>query len=177
VMLHRLTRIVVGVLLAVGLVASAQAHQQKAAVTSVTWNPRSGMIEIVHRFYLHDAEHAMQMLHSPGANIVADEDVQQAFAEYVAERFTMTPVGADSIAARLVGFELERAYIFVYEEAPYTPDDLNQLSVGFSALHDIWPDQSNLVNIEIGPCVKTVIFDGSVMTSEVNTTSEGCKSP
>ena len=34
------------------------AHQQKAALTTLRYNPRSNEVEIAHRFALHDAEHA-----------------------------------------------------------------------------------------------------------------------
>ena len=37
----------------------AVAHQQKIAITTVLFNPRTENIEIMHRFNLHDAEHAV----------------------------------------------------------------------------------------------------------------------
>ncbi len=40
----------------------AAAHQQKIAITTVLFNPRTQNIEIMHRFNLHDAEHAVKAL-------------------------------------------------------------------------------------------------------------------
>jgi hypothetical protein len=37
----------------------AFAHQQKAAETTVLFNKRSGQLEVSHRFYMHDTEHAV----------------------------------------------------------------------------------------------------------------------
>ena len=39
------------------------AHQQKVALSSIAHNPRTGLLEVVHRVPLHDAEHALEALH------------------------------------------------------------------------------------------------------------------
>lgn len=40
--------------------AQLQAHQIKAAITTVLFNQRTENIEVMHRFNLHDAEHAVK---------------------------------------------------------------------------------------------------------------------
>jgi hypothetical protein len=47
-------------LLAPSLWASATAHQQKIALTSIAHNDRTGLLEVIHRVPLHDAEHALE---------------------------------------------------------------------------------------------------------------------
>lgn len=175
-MIHRvLAQLCLLLTLAVVATAGAQAHQQKAAITSVAYNARSQSIEVVHRFYLHDAEHAMQQLGDPRDSIVSDPDVQKAFADYVAQHFSMTPEGGDPLELTLVGYELERAYIFIYQEARGWTGEASSIDVGFSALLDIWPDQSNMVNVELGPCVKTVIFEGRKKDSTVQIGGSHCQ--
>ena len=44
------------------MVTSALAHQQRAAITKVLFNKNTGNLEVMHRFFLHDTEHAVQML-------------------------------------------------------------------------------------------------------------------
>ena len=46
------------------------AHQQKAAETTVLFNKNSGQLEVMHRFYLHDTEHAVQKLFDKSADIL-----------------------------------------------------------------------------------------------------------
>lgn len=51
--------------LLIGTVSQAGAvwaHPQKVAITDVFFNPRSGLIEIAHRFSLHDADAALDQL-------------------------------------------------------------------------------------------------------------------
>ena len=36
------------------------AHEMKSAITKVLFNQRTGNIEVMHRFYVHDAEHAVK---------------------------------------------------------------------------------------------------------------------
>ena len=151
----------------------AIAHQQKAAITNVSYNPRSDSIEVVHRFYIHDAEHAMQLLHDPKASIVSDENVQKVFADYVADQFSLRLESGEELELDLIGYELERAFIYVYQESPGRLGT-NSIRLSFSALHDIWPDQSNMVNVEIGDCLKTVVFDGRIREVEVRTSDDTC---
>ena len=54
----------------VGLTSTlAMAHQTKASITKVLFNQRTQHVEIMHRFNLHDAEHAMQALFKKGADL------------------------------------------------------------------------------------------------------------
>ncbi|MDG1816469.1 MAG: hypothetical protein P8H22_10245, partial [Glaciecola sp.] len=41
-------------------VCSVSAHQQKSGLTTVLFNPRTNNIEVMHRVYMHDAEHAVK---------------------------------------------------------------------------------------------------------------------
>ena len=52
------------------LAAPLSAHQQKEAITRVLFNPRTGNIEVMHRFLLHDAEHAVKELVDAKADIL-----------------------------------------------------------------------------------------------------------
>ena len=63
---------------------AAQAHQIKAAITTVLFNPRTENIEVMHRFNLHDAEHAVKALFDKHADIMDDIETQQQFADYAA---------------------------------------------------------------------------------------------
>ena len=46
------------------------AHQQKTAFSTVLFNPRSENIEIMHRFRVHDAEHAVKQILGKDADII-----------------------------------------------------------------------------------------------------------
>jgi len=62
------------------------AHQQKSGLTTVLFNPNTNNIEVMHRVYMHDAEHAVKTLFDKSADIINSEATQQQFAQYVAQR-------------------------------------------------------------------------------------------
>lgn len=147
-------------LMAGSLCLPVSAHQQKAAISKLLFNGRTGHIEVMHRFYLHDAEHAVQHIFGGQADILSNPQTQQQFAEYVATRFALLQEDK-ALPLALVGFELEGKFFWVYQETPI-PVALDRLSVKHNALRDIWPSQVNLVNIEGRDELKSLTFEGSV---------------
>ncbi len=129
------------------LAVASQAHQQKAAFTQVLLNPNTGMLEIAHRFWLHDAEHATQTLFGSGNDILSNPVSRQKFAEYVMRRFNITDDHDQPLELTYVGHEIERSYIWIYQETkPQT--ELKRLTIQHAALLDVWPEQENMINIE-----------------------------
>ena len=61
------------------------AHQLKSSVTTVLFNKRTDNIELMHRFYLHDTEHAIEHIVGKQADMLNSRDDQQHFADYVAQ--------------------------------------------------------------------------------------------
>ncbi|MDZ7668283.1 MAG: DUF6702 family protein [Gammaproteobacteria bacterium] len=136
---------------------AACAHQMRAAISTVLFNPRSGNIEVMHRFYSHDAEHALQLLTGGPADLTAEPRDRLKFAVYVHEQFTLAGRGADLEPLTLVGAELDGDYLWVYQRTP-AQADLRGLTVRFDALRDIWSDHVNTLNVERGGQVRTLIF-------------------
>ncbi len=149
---------VVWLLLALGSF-SVSAHQQKEAITRVLFNPRTGNIEVMHRFLVHDAEHAMQALFGETANLLASVPDQERFASYVLARFSLLDQDAAPLPLTPVGHELDGKHLWVYAETP-VPEHLTGLTITHSALRDIWQDQTNLVNVERDGEVRSAIFAG-----------------
>lgn len=134
------------------------AHQQKAAITRVLFNERSGNIEVMHRFYLHDAEHAVREIFGKNADIIKDETTRARFSDYVNERFAMRADG-EALELKPVGYEIEGRFFWVYVETAI-PEILETLSIQHRALRDIWSAQSNLVNVERNGQVRSMRFAG-----------------
>lgn len=150
--------------------APSFAHQIKSAITTVLFNANSENLEVMHRFYLHDAEHAIGKLGVKGADIFTDEATQEAFQEYVIERFKLIKNQNETLTLNKVGYEIEGKFFWIYQETTL-PTDLESLQVKHSALQDIWPDQVNTVNIEGEfsgtTSVKTLTFERSGKLLEV----------
>ncbi|MGM0633913.1 MAG: DUF6702 family protein [Pseudomonadota bacterium] len=140
--------------------AMPQAHQQKAALTQIQYNERSGMLEIMHRFYLHDAEHAVRRLLDPEADIIHDDRSRRQFAEYVTQRFALYRGNGSALPLSLVGQELDGQFFWVYQElAVDTPP--KTVTARHDALRDLWSDQTNTVNIHLDGSIQTLTFSGN----------------
>ncbi|MEO1573340.1 MAG: DUF6702 family protein [Pseudomonadota bacterium] len=148
-----------GVLVALLAAASAAAHEQKEAVTRVLFNPRTGNIEVMHRFLVHDAEHASRALFDGGVDVLGEDHDRERFAAYVHARFSLSDQDGTPIPLNPVGHEIDHRFLWVYAEAPI-PDHLSSLSVAHDALREVWPEQTNLVNVERGADVRSATFQG-----------------
>ncbi|WP_205701955.1 DUF6702 family protein [Pseudidiomarina mangrovi] len=129
------------------MLSSAWAHQLHTASTTVAYNPRSGNIEVMHRFFLHDAEHAVKQLFDAKADIHSNAVTQQQFADYAASQFELAPLSGDSLALQLVGFQIDGRDFWVYQEVA-RPGDLTGFMIRQPVLQEIWSSQRNLVNVE-----------------------------
>jgi hypothetical protein len=145
-------------LILAALALPGHAHQLRAAITTALFNPRTGDIEVMHRFYSHDAEHALELLTGGGADLVDQYRDQLRFAVYVHEHFALSGIGAALEPLTLVGAELEGDYLWVYQRTP-VPPGLNGLGVRFDALRELWPSQINTLNVERNGEVRTLTFD------------------
>jgi hypothetical protein len=137
---------------------SLDAHELKTALSTVLFNQRSDNIEVVHRFNIHDAEHAVREVFGRNADIISSEDTQDTFANYVVERFALLKEDGTPISLEYLGFEVEGKFFWVYQEAPAF--EASQLILSHNALREIWPDQINTVNIEGFGDIQTLTFAG-----------------
>ncbi len=148
-------------LMVVALLAVSQTwtHQQKEAITRVLFNQRTSNIEVMHRFLLHDAEHAVKELRSSEANILDSKDDREFFSDYVNQRFSILDQDGRALPLEPVGHEIEGRFLWVYAETAIPPG-ISSLTLYHGALLDIWPEQLNLVNVERNGEVKSATFTG-----------------
>jgi len=152
--------------------AQVKAHQIKAAITTVLFNQRTENIEVMHRFNLHDAEHAVKALFDKHADIMDDVATQQAFADYVAKHFAILNSEGESLPLSEVGFEVEGKHFWVYQETA-EPPALEGLQIRHDALRDLWPKQVNTLNVEGKGDIKTLTFADTVNVLEVSFKGHG----
>ena len=132
------------------------AHEMKSAITKVLFNQRTGNIEVMHRFYVHDAEHAVKKLLDKSADLIAKQSTRDSFALYVSSHFQLKSDGQD-LKLSLVGNELDGRFFWVYQEVAI-PQQLSLLQLRHDSLQSLWPDQVNVINIEGRGKVKTLKF-------------------
>lgn len=154
-MIVRLLMVLALVLAPIGA-GTALAHQQKYAISTVSANPRTGMIEIVHQVPVHDSEHALRIQGAENPDIIGSEASREAFARYVTRRFLLA-VNGEIISPDYVGSEITGGSLWVYQETP-APEGDARLRINSQILTDVWARQENRVNIGGGTAVETFIF-------------------
>lgn len=170
------TRSVLTLLASAGLLSmggSANAHQMQVAITTVTFNLRTDSIEVIHRFFTHDTEHAMAQISGRPADIILDETAQQEFGLYVGRNFKLFAQEKTELPLTLVGVELEGDVIWVYQETPL-PGNLTELAVINSALLELIPNQVNTVNVECGDDLSTLRFSRGAKPAEADIDFGSC---
>lgn len=157
-----------GGVLFLGLISPvALSHQQKQAITTVLFNPRTDNIEIMHRFEVHDAEHAVKEIFGGETDILASKDTQVSFSEYVADRFAIFTADKTELPLSVVGYELEGKHFWVYQETP-APESLLGMYIQHNALRDIWYSQTNTLNVEGKGDIKTLTFTDNIEMLKVD---------
>jgi hypothetical protein len=134
---------------------STLAHQQQETYTNVSFNQRSAMLEVQHRFYLHDAEHAAKRLLDKNSDLMSDPVSREAFAYYAIAKFALQDEAKQALPLNYVGTELDGKYLWVYQETPIT-NKMQDLWIKMSSLQEIWPQQINHINLEKGKKVTSV---------------------
>ncbi len=158
--------VLVGSLIAPAFFDGADAHARRTAITTVLFNPRTQNLEVMHRFYLHDAEHAVQAIFGKGADILRSDSTRLKFSSYVAERFSLRDGDTgELIKLSFVGHDVEGKFIWVYQEAP--APKTHTLEITHGALRDLWRDQQNTVNVEGDFGVQSAVFDGTVEVATI----------
>ena len=136
---------------------SSVAHQLKSSVTTVLFNKRTHNIELMHRYYLHDTEHAVSELFKDRVDIISNKKDQQRFANYVKSHIALQTLDGKPLSLNFVGAQIDGKFFWVYQEAPI-PEGIKGIRMSNGALRDLWPSQVNMVNVEGKGKIKTLNF-------------------
>jgi hypothetical protein len=140
---------------------SLSAHQQKMAISTILFNARTENIEIMHRFRVHDAEHAVKEIFGKDADIIGTKKTQEQFGEYVNQRFNLFDSNEQPLPLKMVGVELDGQFFWVYQETTQ-PTKLDNMTIRHNALRDLWPEQVNTINVEGKGKLQTLTFADSI---------------
>lgn len=133
------------------------AHRAPGSVSTIEFNPRSGMTEIVHRLHLHDAELGVAAVLDDPSLSLSNLKSRALVALYASERFELK---ADDklLALDIVGAEISGDYLVVYQEREGRLT--GRIDIRDDILRDAFPRQVNQVNIDSQGVVRTLSFSG-----------------
>lgn len=147
-------------LLAAGLLAAAAAgaHESPHVLSTVETNPRTGQLEVIHRFGLHDVEHAVRRFDWGSTDVLANARDRQRFSAYVQDRFSLR-IDGEPVPLALVGQELEGRYLWVYQEAGQ-PGPAQSVKVINRVLSE--PPRHHLVKVQLKNIEGSLVFEPGV---------------
>ena len=149
------TGLATGVLAA--LPSTALAHRQKRAQTTIEWNARTSSLEITHALHRHDAEKALAISGKISKPDLSSLKSRALLAIHLGEQFGLSDTEEREIELDIIGAENNGAHIYAYFEAQLKNPPTG-LIIANTILHDVYADQINHVNIDIGSTVKTAVF-------------------
>ncbi|GIU65978.1 DUF6702 family protein [Candidatus Phycosocius spiralis] len=127
-----------------GLTMPAQAHRIQAALSVVEISPTTQNLEITHRLYVHDLEHALD-LGSIGMSWFLTQEGQAAIKGYCLRQFFIGDVNGRPLAIQFVGAELSGDLLYVYFEAGQYRGQ--SLTLDSNLLQDFTKGQLNQINL------------------------------
>jgi hypothetical protein len=132
---------------------NAQAHREKTVLTTITCNPRTELLEIVHRTFAHDVEHTLGN-HLQAQGGLDNLEAQARISVELSNSFMLWDSKGKKIPLTLIGAELVAEYFFIYQEAPCST--LSEItSVRHEMLRNYWPDMTNYLNVYFAPDADT----------------------
>jgi hypothetical protein len=138
---------------------AAFAHRVESCFTTVEWNAGASTIELVHRLHQHDAEVAIGAAAGSNVDVDITKVRNQARAALYAEGRFSVSVAGKPVAFDIVGAELRDDSVWIYREAKLAAAPA-ELVIGDTILRDVFPAESNIVNVKIGARVRSVLFAG-----------------
>ncbi len=148
-----------GFLLAVTFFISqlAYAHTFFESIVNIETNPKSGKLEIVHSYTLHDLTAVLMAKTQLAINLEHPEH-EAILRHYVEQHFKLRQ-GDNAISLEWVGIQITPQLVEIYQEST-EPQDLTKLELQQSVLQDSLAKQINRVNFKQGDYKGTVIFSG-----------------
>lgn len=136
---------------------TAHAHRFHAGITDLSFNARTGSIEVVHTFMAHDVEALLVNLYQRQFDLSQPED-EALLRKYVEKQFSLLAADKTRLPLRWVGIQIDVERIVIYQEAENTALE-RAAAMRNDVLTDFLPDQTNTVNIKRASGIVTLSFD------------------
>lgn len=140
------------------LSTAVYAHREEESLTTIMWNPRSEMMEVIHQIHQHDAQYVLNKL--PGL----DKDSRdldslrgKAHIALLVEEAFVIQLGEKPALIEFVGATLDSEFIVVMQE--FALGDIDRLTMRFSPFDSIFDDFISRVTMLFGGVNKTVFFN------------------
>jgi hypothetical protein len=145
--------------LAMSLPADVSAHRLQTILSTISYNPNTRMMEIVHQTHAHDVEFALINL-SEYPNGLENIRAQALAGLILARDFHLWDASGNEIELQLVGAELEADIFYIYQEAGLAAIP-ESMQIEHRMLMNRWTEMQNYVNVDYDNGIKSLSFGPS----------------
>jgi hypothetical protein len=142
-----------------GACALAPAHRFHAGITDISFNERTGSVEVVHTYMAHDVEALLTNLYQRQFDM-SDPDDQAVFRKYLEKQFWLADKDKRRLPLNWVGMTADSQNVTIFQEVPATPATKVEF-IHDEVLADFLPDQLNTVNLTVAGSLRTFGFSSS----------------
>jgi hypothetical protein len=157
--LKRFIAMCAGAAVLAGACALAPAHNFHAGITDISYNERTGSLEVVHTYMAHDVEALLTNLYQRQFDL-SDPDDQAVFRKYVEKQFWLADKDKRRLPLNWVGMTADAQSVMVYQEVVQTPAAKVEI-IHDAVMSDFLPDQLNTVNLTVAGSLRTFGFSSS----------------
>ncbi|MGK0298388.1 MAG: hypothetical protein ACI9XC_002009 [Gammaproteobacteria bacterium] len=136
------------------------AHRDEESLTTITRNPRTEMMEVVHRIHLHDAQYVLNNLPNLDKESRDLNSLKgKAHIALQVETAFKLKINNTPIDIYLVGAELEGEFIIVLQE--FSVDDAGLLKISHDLFRKIFDNFTSRVIVWINNDRKTLFLNAA----------------
>lgn len=136
--------------------SSAYAHQFHIGFTDLSFNAKTGSLEVVHTYHTDDVDALLANLYQRQFDLTQPED-EAVLRKYIEKQFWIVGAGGKRLPLHWVGLTVGPETVVVYQEIENTPL-ANARLIHHDILSDFLADQTNTLNITEGGAVRTLSF-------------------
>lgn len=140
-----------------GASGAAFGHRFHIGLAELSFNPRSGSVEVVHTYMSHDIDALLASIHKRQIDLAQPAD-EALLREYIERRFHLLGADKGKLVLKWVGVSLSTESVVIYQELEGgTLADIARIHN--QVLADFLPRQVNTVNLRHDGQVRTFSFD------------------
>jgi hypothetical protein len=135
----------------------AQAHPYHTSIGEMHYNPKSQSLEISLKVFTDDLEKSLSETVKKPVILSQKAEIKNQIAILLKNSFAIEQAGK-ALPQQFIGLEAEKDTYWLYLEVKVKPELLSELKIRNQLLMETFPDQMNILNLEIKGQKKTLLF-------------------
>ncbi|MHA6279800.1 DUF6702 family protein [Salinimicrobium sp. CAU 1759] len=151
------------------LMAFTAAHKFYVSATDIEYNERQRSLQIISHVFTDDLEDLLQTRYSKEIVLVKNDE-HPAADEYVEKYFRSkfrVSVNGKERSFNYIGKEYDKDQLLVYLEVENV-EPIKTIGVENAVLTDLFPEQKNVVKVEYGGTIKSLLLMRDALSGTLN---------